>query len=66
VNAEYFVRAGGAIMVRELELDRVPDLVRSLLDDGPRLARMGDAMRAAAKPNAAADIADELVALAPR
>ena len=32
-NAEHFVRAGGAIMVRELELDEVPELVRSLLDD---------------------------------
>jgi len=63
-NAEHFARAGGAIMVRELELDRVPELVRSLLDDGARLARMSDAMRAAAKPNAAADIADELIALA--
>ena len=65
-NAEHFVRAGGAIMVRELDLDDVPDLVRSLLDDPERLARMGAAMAAAAKPNAAADIADELVALAGR
>ena len=45
-NAEYFVRAGGAIMVRDLDLDDVPDLVRSLLDDPPRLARMGEAMLA--------------------
>jgi UDP-N-acetylglucosamine--N-acetylmuramyl-(pentapeptide) pyrophosphoryl-undecaprenol N-acetylglucosamine transferase len=65
-NAEHFVRAGGAIMVRELDLDDVPDLVRSLLDDPERLARMGAAMAAAAKPNAAADIADELLALAGR
>jgi UDP-N-acetylglucosamine--N-acetylmuramyl-(pentapeptide) pyrophosphoryl-undecaprenol N-acetylglucosamine transferase len=65
-NAEHFVRAGGAIMVRELDLDDVPDLVRSLLDDPERLARMGAAMASAAKPNAAADIADELVALAGR
>jgi UDP-N-acetylglucosamine--N-acetylmuramyl-(pentapeptide) pyrophosphoryl-undecaprenol N-acetylglucosamine transferase len=65
-NAEYFVRAGGAIMVRELELDDVPDLVRSLLDDEARLRRMGEAMLTAARPNAADDIADELVALARR
>jgi UDP-N-acetylglucosamine--N-acetylmuramyl-(pentapeptide) pyrophosphoryl-undecaprenol N-acetylglucosamine transferase len=65
-NAEHFVRAGGAIMVRELDLDDVPDLVRSLLDDPERLARMGAAMASAAKPNAAADIADELVVLAGR
>jgi UDP-N-acetylglucosamine--N-acetylmuramyl-(pentapeptide) pyrophosphoryl-undecaprenol N-acetylglucosamine transferase len=65
-NAEYFVHAGGAIMIRELELDTVPELVRSLLDDGPRLERMSTAMLAAAKPHAASDIADELVALAQR
>ena len=63
-NAQHFVRAGGAIMVRELELDRVPDLVRSLLDDDARLERMGAAMRAAARPDAAEEIADELIALA--
>jgi UDP-N-acetylglucosamine--N-acetylmuramyl-(pentapeptide) pyrophosphoryl-undecaprenol N-acetylglucosamine transferase len=62
-NAEHFVRAGGAILVRELDLDDVPDLVRSLLDDAPRLERMGAAMRAAARPEAAEQIADELVAL---
>jgi UDP-N-acetylglucosamine--N-acetylmuramyl-(pentapeptide) pyrophosphoryl-undecaprenol N-acetylglucosamine transferase len=65
-NAEHFVRAGGAIMVRELELDDVPELVRSLLDDAPRLKRMGAAMLAAARPNAADDVADELVAMARR
>jgi UDP-N-acetylglucosamine--N-acetylmuramyl-(pentapeptide) pyrophosphoryl-undecaprenol N-acetylglucosamine transferase len=63
-NAEHFVRAGGAILVRELELDDVPELVRSLLDDQARLERMGRAMLAAARPNAAAEIADGLVALA--
>ena len=63
-NAQHFVHAGGAIMVRELELDQVPELVRSLLDDEHRLARMGAAMLAAARPNAADEIADELVAMA--
>jgi UDP-N-acetylglucosamine--N-acetylmuramyl-(pentapeptide) pyrophosphoryl-undecaprenol N-acetylglucosamine transferase len=65
-NAKHFVQAGGAIMVRELELDDVPELVRSLLDDEPRLRRMSEAMLAAARPNAADEIADELVALARR
>jgi UDP-N-acetylglucosamine--N-acetylmuramyl-(pentapeptide) pyrophosphoryl-undecaprenol N-acetylglucosamine transferase len=64
LNAQHFVHAGGAILVRELELDRVPDLVRSLLDDPPRLKKMGEAMLGAAKPGAADDIADELLALA--
>jgi UDP-N-acetylglucosamine--N-acetylmuramyl-(pentapeptide) pyrophosphoryl-undecaprenol N-acetylglucosamine transferase len=65
-NAEHFVRAGGAIMVRELELARVPDIVRSLLADDSRLERMATAMGAAARPDAAAEIADELIVLARR
>jgi UDP-N-acetylglucosamine--N-acetylmuramyl-(pentapeptide) pyrophosphoryl-undecaprenol N-acetylglucosamine transferase len=66
LNARHFVHAGGAIMVPELELDDVPELVRSLLDDEPRLRRMSAAMLAAARPDAADEIADELVALAAR
>jgi UDP-N-acetylglucosamine--N-acetylmuramyl-(pentapeptide) pyrophosphoryl-undecaprenol N-acetylglucosamine transferase len=66
LNAMHFVRAGGAIMVRELDLDDVPELARSLLDDPVRCARMGAAMLAAAKPEAADEIADELVVLAGR
>jgi UDP-N-acetylglucosamine--N-acetylmuramyl-(pentapeptide) pyrophosphoryl-undecaprenol N-acetylglucosamine transferase len=63
-NAQHFVRAGGAIMVREAELARVPDVVRSLLADRERLRRMGEAMLRAARPHAADEIAEELVALA--
>ena len=66
LNAQHFVHAGGAVMVRELELDRVPELVRSLLDDEARLARMSAAMLSAARPRAADEIADELVAMARR
>jgi UDP-N-acetylglucosamine--N-acetylmuramyl-(pentapeptide) pyrophosphoryl-undecaprenol N-acetylglucosamine transferase len=65
-NAEHFVRAGGAIMVRELDLEDVPDLVRSLLDDPPRRAKMSESMLRAARPHAAEEIADELVAMATR
>jgi UDP-N-acetylglucosamine--N-acetylmuramyl-(pentapeptide) pyrophosphoryl-undecaprenol N-acetylglucosamine transferase len=65
-NAEHFVRAGGAVLVRELHLDDAAELARSLLDDEPRLARMGEAMLAAARPDAADEIADELVQLAAR
>jgi UDP-N-acetylglucosamine:LPS N-acetylglucosamine transferase len=53
-------------MVPELDLDDVPDLVRSLLDDDARLARMAEAMRQAARPAAATEIADELIAMARR
>ena len=63
-NAEHFVRAGGAIMVRELDLADVPDLVRSLLDDPERRHKMSEAMLRAARPDAAAEIADELIVMA--
>ncbi len=63
-NAQYFVRAGGAVMVREENLATVPGLVRELLGDSSRLAAMGEAMLAAAKPEAAERIAEELIALA--
>jgi UDP-N-acetylglucosamine--N-acetylmuramyl-(pentapeptide) pyrophosphoryl-undecaprenol N-acetylglucosamine transferase len=63
-NAEHFVRAGGAIMVRDLDLEDVPDHVRSLLGDPRRLATMGEAMRRAARPDAAEEIAEELIELA--
>jgi UDP-N-acetylglucosamine--N-acetylmuramyl-(pentapeptide) pyrophosphoryl-undecaprenol N-acetylglucosamine transferase len=63
-NARYFQSAGGAILMPETELGRVPDLVRSLLDDPDRLAQMREHMRALARPDAARDIAEELIALA--
>jgi UDP-N-acetylglucosamine--N-acetylmuramyl-(pentapeptide) pyrophosphoryl-undecaprenol N-acetylglucosamine transferase len=63
-NAEYFANAGGAVIVRESEAARIPALVAELLGDGDRLRAMSDAMRAAAKPDAAERIADELVELA--
>jgi UDP-N-acetylglucosamine--N-acetylmuramyl-(pentapeptide) pyrophosphoryl-undecaprenol N-acetylglucosamine transferase len=64
LNAEHFVRAGGAIMVRELDLEDVPELVRSLLDDPERRQKMREAMLRAARPDAAAQIAGELLAMA--
>ena len=64
LNARHFERGGGAIVVDQSELDRVPALVEELLADPERLARMSDAMRALARPDAADVIADELVALA--
>jgi UDP-N-acetylglucosamine--N-acetylmuramyl-(pentapeptide) pyrophosphoryl-undecaprenol N-acetylglucosamine transferase len=64
-NAEYFVRAGGARIVRDDEVhERVPALVADLLAKPELRQRMSDAMRTAAKPDAADKIADELVALA--
>jgi UDP-N-acetylglucosamine--N-acetylmuramyl-(pentapeptide) pyrophosphoryl-undecaprenol N-acetylglucosamine transferase len=63
LNAQHFVHAGGAIMVRELDLDDVPELVRSLLEDPAHRQRMSEAMLRVARPGAAAEIADELIAL---
>jgi UDP-N-acetylglucosamine--N-acetylmuramyl-(pentapeptide) pyrophosphoryl-undecaprenol N-acetylglucosamine transferase len=63
-NASYFVAAGGAVLVQETELARVPELLRSLLADDARLTGMGEAMLAAARPNAAEEIAAEVIAIA--
>jgi UDP-N-acetylglucosamine--N-acetylmuramyl-(pentapeptide) pyrophosphoryl-undecaprenol N-acetylglucosamine transferase len=64
-NAEYFDRAGGAEIVTDQQAaECIPRLVEQLLADPARLAEMGAAMVAAAKPDAAERIADELVALA--
>jgi UDP-N-acetylglucosamine--N-acetylmuramyl-(pentapeptide) pyrophosphoryl-undecaprenol N-acetylglucosamine transferase len=64
LNALHFERGGGAIVVREEELGRIRELVEELLGDRERLERMGDAMRALARPGAAGQIADELLLLA--
>ena len=64
LNARHFERGGGAIVVAEADLDQVPGLVQELLGDPPRLALMGEAMRAMARPHAAEEIAEELIALA--
>ena len=57
-------RAGGAIVVPETELGRVPDVARSLLGDAGRLDAMSRAMLGVAKPDAAQEIAEELIELA--
>jgi UDP-N-acetylglucosamine--N-acetylmuramyl-(pentapeptide) pyrophosphoryl-undecaprenol N-acetylglucosamine transferase len=62
-NARYFVDAGGAVLVPEDELD-LRRQVAELLADPARLARMSEAMRSAARPEAADTIADELIAIA--
>jgi UDP-N-acetylglucosamine--N-acetylmuramyl-(pentapeptide) pyrophosphoryl-undecaprenol N-acetylglucosamine transferase len=63
-NAGYFEAAGGAVLVQETELARVPELLRSLLADESRLEAMSEAMLAAARPDAAEEIAAEVIALA--
>ncbi len=63
-NARFFERTGGAITVPETELGRVADLARSLIGDPERLKEMGEAMKRVARPDAADEIAEELVAIA--
>jgi UDP-N-acetylglucosamine--N-acetylmuramyl-(pentapeptide) pyrophosphoryl-undecaprenol N-acetylglucosamine transferase len=63
-NARHFEAAGGAVVVPETELSRVARVVRDLLADDARLAAMSEAMRRAARPDAADVIAEELIALA--
>jgi UDP-N-acetylglucosamine--N-acetylmuramyl-(pentapeptide) pyrophosphoryl-undecaprenol N-acetylglucosamine transferase len=65
-NADWFAQAGGAVVVSEADVRRVPEFVGSLLTEPAKLAAMAAAMRAAAKPDAAERIADELVELARR
>ena len=63
-NARYFEAGGGAVVVPETGLARVPALIRELLADPTRLAAMRAGMLALARPNAADEIAQELIALA--
>jgi UDP-N-acetylglucosamine--N-acetylmuramyl-(pentapeptide) pyrophosphoryl-undecaprenol N-acetylglucosamine transferase len=63
-NARWFAEAGGAVVVPEAEAALAPREVEELLGDADRLAAMAAEMRAVAKPDAAEEIADELVSLA--
>ncbi|MEO5577068.1 MAG: UDP-N-acetylglucosamine--N-acetylmuramyl-(pentapeptide) pyrophosphoryl-undecaprenol N-acetylglucosamine transferase [Gaiellaceae bacterium] len=66
LNARHFERGGGAVVVLETQLDRLPALVDELLADPRRLDAMSAAMRSMARPEAADEIAEELIALAER
>jgi UDP-N-acetylglucosamine--N-acetylmuramyl-(pentapeptide) pyrophosphoryl-undecaprenol N-acetylglucosamine transferase len=63
-NAAYFEHVGGVVVVPETDAGTAPEVVRSLLDDPRRLGDMAAAMRRVAKPHAADEIAEELIALA--
>jgi UDP-N-acetylglucosamine--N-acetylmuramyl-(pentapeptide) pyrophosphoryl-undecaprenol N-acetylglucosamine transferase len=64
LNARHFEQGGGAVVVDQSALDRIPALVEELLADPERLAAMRQAMLALSRPDAADVVADELVALA--
>lgn len=62
VNARAFEGAGAAVVLTEEEATgpRLAETVRMLLSDRPRLARMGEAARSLAAPDAARRLADLL------
>jgi UDP-N-acetylglucosamine--N-acetylmuramyl-(pentapeptide) pyrophosphoryl-undecaprenol N-acetylglucosamine transferase len=65
-NARWMVDAGAAILVPDADLtaERLKTEVDALLDDPGRLARMAAASASLARPEAAADIAAEVLAAA--
>jgi UDP-N-acetylglucosamine--N-acetylmuramyl-(pentapeptide) pyrophosphoryl-undecaprenol N-acetylglucosamine transferase len=64
LNARHFERGGGAVIVPDADVERVPALVDELLADPDRLAAMRAAMLELARPDAAETIAEELIAMA--
>ena len=66
LNARHFERGGGAAVVSDAEIARVPALVEELLADPARRGAMRDAMLALARPDAGEQIAEELIRLARR
>jgi UDP-N-acetylglucosamine--N-acetylmuramyl-(pentapeptide) pyrophosphoryl-undecaprenol N-acetylglucosamine transferase len=68
LNAREMADAGAALMFRQADLtaDQLADALRPLLADAPRRRTMGAAMKALAKPGAAAAIVDWACAQQPR
>jgi UDP-N-acetylglucosamine--N-acetylmuramyl-(pentapeptide) pyrophosphoryl-undecaprenol N-acetylglucosamine transferase len=66
LNARFMERVGAAVVIPDAELTpaRLAQEVGRLLADGPRLAAMAKAAAAVARPAAAREIADELLAAA--
>lgn len=67
-NARWMADAGAAVLIPDAELtaERLKREVDTLLDDPGRLARMASASAGLARPQAAADIAHEVVAASRR
>ncbi|MHB1809170.1 MAG: glycosyltransferase, partial [Solirubrobacteraceae bacterium] len=65
-NARWMAGAGAAVVIDDAELtpQRLRGTVEELLGEPGRLERMAAASRALARPRAAAEIADELLAAA--
>ncbi|HEY6759345.1 MAG TPA: undecaprenyldiphospho-muramoylpentapeptide beta-N-acetylglucosaminyltransferase [Baekduia sp.] len=65
-NARWMADAGAAVVVRDEEVSaqKLDEVVRGLLGDPARLAAMAEASRGLARPDAARDIAREVLAAA--
>ena len=64
-NALAVVTKGGGVLVKDAELKDEPpiELLEALLTDVARLGKMGSAARSLARPNAAREIAQEILSL---
>ena len=67
-NARWMAQAGAAVVIPDAQLsgERLGGEVAALLADRPRLAAMAAAARTLARPDAAREVADELLAVARR
>jgi len=65
-NARYMAEHGAAVILRDDELARLRPEVDALVEDPERRARMAAAAKALAKPEAASDIAAEVLSAAAR
>jgi UDP-N-acetylglucosamine--N-acetylmuramyl-(pentapeptide) pyrophosphoryl-undecaprenol N-acetylglucosamine transferase len=65
-NARFVERAGAAVVITDEKLspERLAHEVRTLLDDQPRLEAMARAAMALARPDAAREVAEEVLAAA--
>ncbi len=64
LNARHFERGGGAVLVPDADVATIPAVAAAILAEPDRLASMRKAMLGLARPGAAEEIADALVALA--
>jgi len=64
MNAETFAESGAAVMLKETELDeRLHETITALLGAGARLDAMASCAKRLAKPKAASDLVDAIIAL---
>lgn len=62
INAEYLVNAGAAVLIRDEDMNaELLPVVNELLTDAEKRGRMGAAMSALARPNAARAVVDVLL-----